>query len=309
MTLVTSALVRKIAPRASKNIVAELPAAANELLPKYGINTPKRIALFFANTLTETGGWRRLDENLNYSAKRLRQVWPKRFPNMAVARQYERNPVKLANNVYGSRLGNKGHRGWGWKYRGRGFIQTTGAYNYNRVKKATGIDVMKNPALLQEVRSGLEAACIFWKQNGCNELADKGQITLCRKRINGGTHGLKSTIAYYKRVLPKVKGLDLTGQMAKDIGKSAGGGVGAGGAGAGGMASQGFDWGAMLAVALFCIVAGGIAGYIISKRKRDKEVKEGLKDAAKAEKEIEGLEDVPDERDIGPLDGSDMGDS
>jgi uncharacterized protein (TIGR02594 family) len=277
----TEGLIDRIAPRASNRIADPLPGLLNELLVKYEINKPKRIALFLANIMVETGGLKTLEENLNYSAKRLRQVWPTRFRTNAQAAKYANNPAALAQKVYGGRLGNN-KTSDGWLFRGSGFMQTTGRFNFNRVKEVTGIDVISNPDVLRDdVRVALEAACIFWKENGLNELADGTQITNARKRINGGTHGLKSVKKYYRKILPLVADIDLTRSLEKTVGPA----ILVGG---GGFAFDGvlpyLVIGAVVLIAAFLIIR--------SKRKRDDDVRQSLK-------QIEGLENLPGELDLG----------
>ena len=280
-------LLKLIAPRGKMKIVQPLAPALNSLLPRYQINTPRRIAMFLANILVETGGFRALEENLNYSAERLMKVWPKRFPTRAKAMKYARNPEKLANYVY-DRYGNVGHRGYGYKYRGRGFMQTTFVDNYRKVQRVTGLPVVDNPDLLAEVYNGLEAACIYWFESGCNELADAGKVKSVRKRINGGYHGLSMVQRNYKRVLPMVKDIDLSKADATA-------------AGAGGVTTAAMATAATQAdtnTALFWILAigavlavGAIAGFIGWRRKRKKEA-----NAEENLPEIEWGEDVPVER-------------
>jgi len=275
MTKFTFTLVQKIAPRGKYKITKDLAELLNKHLPKYGINNPKRITLFLANILTETGGFRALEENLNYSAKRIRQVWPSRFSSVAKAIPFAHNPERLANIVY-NRYGNVGHKGWGWKYRGRGFMQTTFVDNYQKVKDVTGIDVVSNPDLLKDVEMALIAACIYWKQSGCNALADAGKIRECRKKVNGGYHGLSTVNSYYRKVLPLVADIKLD----KDVEGVAGGAVvttvGVG------VAQPTF----LLPIIVFGLVA--LVGVIVyKKRKRKKDVQQALGF-------IEGMEDIPD---------------
>ena len=277
----TEGLLRQIARRGANHIMEPLPGLLNRHLPKYGITSPRRIALFMANIMVETGGLKTLEENLNYSARRLTQVWPRRFPTLEAAKPYANNPEGLANLVY-DRYGNRGHGGWGWRYRGRGFMMTTFVDNYVQVKQATGIDVVSNPSKLLDVETALIAACVYWKSRGCNELADSGDVKECRRRINGGLHGLSHVRTYYKKILPLASDLDLSSTNVK---------FGAGGAaalvGGGAVAEQtGGSW-------LIPVVALGIfiafAAFLAmrsSRRKRD--VQEALRST-------EGSEDVPDQ--------------
>lgn len=266
-TKFTTALIKKMAPRSNNTLAQQFPELLNELLPRYKINTPKRIAMFMARGLVETGELKRLDENLNYSAKRLMQVWPSRFKTLSHARKYERNPEKLANLVY-NRYGNRGHKGWGWKYRGRGFFQTTFVDNYRIVQTVTGLPVVSNPDLLRVARTAIEAACIYWAKKNCNALADAGNLRQVVKVINGGTHGLTQTRNYYRKILPMVREFDLTNNVR--IMSSAAGASAVSGA----VATEGW-----IAVGIIIVAVVLISGYIgYRKYRRQKDV-----DAALAE--------------------------
>lgn len=112
---------------------------------KYGITDPLHQAAFLAQIGVESGALTQLTENLNYSAARLRQVWPSRFKSDAIAQQYAGNPQALANYVYGSRMGNQPGTEDGWNYRGRGLKQLTGRDNYAEYQRASGVPVLANP--------------------------------------------------------------------------------------------------------------------------------------------------------------------
>ncbi|HMG35355.1 MAG TPA: glycoside hydrolase family 19 protein [Blastocatellia bacterium] len=174
----------------------------NQAMEKFEINTSARAAAFLAQLAHESGQLNRLVENLNYSAERLMQVWPKRFPSMDVAKRYERNPEKLANFVYASRLGNGDETsGDGWKYRGRGLIQVTGRSNYEAGAKALELPIDENPDLLTTSDPAAESAAHFWQSRGLNEIADAqtdASFVTITKRINGGTAGLAERQAFWK---------------------------------------------------------------------------------------------------------------
>jgi putative chitinase len=169
------------------------------LMIRYGIDNETRIAMFLGQVAHETQGLTRLEENLYYTtARRLMQVWPTRFKSAGYAQQFTRNPQKLANKVYGGRLGNTGPND-GWLYRGSSCKMTTGKYNYGRVEKYTGLPVVENPDLLRQFPEALEAACVFWADNNLNRFADAGDIVRLTKAVNGGTHGLKDRRIYTDR--------------------------------------------------------------------------------------------------------------
>lgn len=201
MRPVTLADLNKIGGTSRAALRKELVAAINKHCPKYGIDTQKRMSMFLAMAAPETGGFKKLEESLSYSAKRLKEVWPRRFTTNAKARQYANNPQKLANYVYGNRLGNKGRPNAGWMYRGSGLFQTTGYDNFLAVEKVTGLPVTKRPDILRNADEGVEAACIFWKQNKLERYADKGDVRGCRIKVNGGTNGLAHSRKAYKKAV------------------------------------------------------------------------------------------------------------
>ena len=154
-----------------------------------------RAAHFFAQTAHESGGFKAFSENLNYGAKGLRGIFGKYFPTDALARQYERQPQKIANRVYANRMGNGPETsGDGWKYRGRGALQLTGKDNYKAFSDYIGRpDVMDNPDLVAGELC-FESALWFFDRNKLWSICDQGiadsAILALTKRINGGTHGL-----------------------------------------------------------------------------------------------------------------------
>lgn len=191
IVMITVQHLQKIAGTRSRvPLMDQLVAAFNKYAPRYGVTEKARIVQFLANVSVETGGFRHLEENMNYSAKRLRQVWPSRFKTDAQAAKYANNPQALANYVYGSRLGNRGKPNAGWLYRGSGPGQVTGYSNFLKIEKATGIPFTESPGLMREPDSGMKGALILWQSWGLNEMADKGETDAIRKRWNGGTHGL-----------------------------------------------------------------------------------------------------------------------
>jgi len=172
-----------------------------ETFEKYGINTEKRQAAFIGQCMHESGGFKLLEENLNYSAKALMATWPSRFPTEEMANQYARNPEKIANKVYGGRMGNADESsGEGWKYRGRGIKQLTGKENYQRCSEALGVDLVENPDLLLDPKYATLSAGWFWNKHNLNDLADKSDIETMTKRINGGLLGLDARKAAISKV-------------------------------------------------------------------------------------------------------------
>ena len=167
--------------------------------------TPQRAAHFFGQTAHETGEYKTFSENLNYSSDGLKKIFGKYFPNN-LNESYAKQPEKIANRVYGSRMGNGDETsGDGWKYRGRGALQLTGKANYEAFSKFLNKpEIMTNPDLVSTDYS-FESAIFFFEKNKLWEICDKGvnkdTILALTKRINGGTHGLEDrvtkTMKYY----------------------------------------------------------------------------------------------------------------
>jgi putative chitinase len=183
-----------------------IPDAVIQMIPdtaaKFQINTPLRLAHFLAQCGHESGGFRATQENLNYSAKGLNGIFKKYFPTEASAAAYARNPQKIANKVYGGRMGNGLEAsGDGYKFRGRGYIQLTGKDNYTAFGKAIGEDICANPDKVASTYALLSAAWFFSK-NGLHKMADGGAtdavVTSITKRVNGGTIGLADRIKHFK---------------------------------------------------------------------------------------------------------------
>jgi putative chitinase len=170
--------------------------------------TPERAAHFFAQTSHESGGFKVFSENLNYSAQGLQGIFGKYFPGN-LEESYARQPEKIANRVYASRMGNGDEAsGDGWKFRGRGALQTTGKDNYSQfAKHLEKPEIMENPDLVA-TEYAFESAIFFFDKNKLWDICDKGvnkdTILALTKRINGGTHGLadreEKTLKYYTYV-------------------------------------------------------------------------------------------------------------
>jgi putative chitinase len=156
---------------------------------KYAISTPKRQAAFIGQCAHESGNFKVLQENLNYSAEGLMKTWPSRFPTKEIANQYARQPAKIAGKVYNGRLGNTSEEEAA-KYLGRGLIQLTGKENYANCGSGIGVDLLSNPDLLSTPEYAALSAGWFWNKKGLNSLADSEDIETMTKRINGGLIGL-----------------------------------------------------------------------------------------------------------------------
>lgn len=165
---------------------------------RYQIDTPRRVAHWLAQLHHESAGFMRLVENLNYSAERLMVVWPGRFPTLSSAKPYARNARALANKVYGGRMGNDKPDD-GWRYRGRGWTMITGKDNYEAYGKLIGVDLVANPEMAGEPDTAARIAAAFWSSKGLNLLADKDELAVITKRINGGLTGLPDRRRQYAR--------------------------------------------------------------------------------------------------------------
>jgi len=176
--------------------------ALSEILPEYEITTPQRVAAFLAQCAHESGGFVFLKENLNYKAASLRRVFPKYFPDDAIAAQYAGKGEMIANRVYANRMGNGPEEsGDGFRYCGRGLIQLTGKNNYTFFAGSLDIPVEEASEYLQTFEGAVQSACFFWEQNKLNQWADAGDILTLTKRINGGTIGLEDRIKHYEHAL------------------------------------------------------------------------------------------------------------
>jgi putative chitinase len=174
----------------------------NDTFEKYQINTPKRQACFIGQTMHESGGYKFLRENLNYSAKALMNTWPSRFPDMDTAEKYERNPSKIAGKVYAGRMGNTTEEE-AQKYIGRGLIQLTGKENYKNCGDGIGVDLLNNPDLLSEPKYAALSAGWFWNKRNLNQYADSNPMDIVdmTKKINGGVIGLEDRKAKINKVI------------------------------------------------------------------------------------------------------------
>jgi putative chitinase len=175
-------------------------APLEETFVKYDISTPQRQACFIGQCAHESGNFKTLQENLNYSAEGLMKTWPSRFATKEIADRYARNPAKIAGKVYNGRLGNTSEEEAA-QYLGRGLIQLTGKENYANCGTALDIDLVGNPTLLIEPRYAALSAGWFWNKKGLNALADALDIETMTKRINGGLIGLDDRKAKIVKVL------------------------------------------------------------------------------------------------------------
>jgi putative chitinase len=178
------------------SVIAQIPETA----AKFNITTNLRLAHFLAQCSHESGGFKAVSENLNYSVDGLKKIFPKYFPGN-IAESYARNPEKIASKVYGGRMGNGDETTKeGFKFRGRGYIQLTGKQNYTNFAKFIGEDTVSNPDLVA-TKYPLASAAFFFDTNKlwsiCDKGADDSTVTAVTKRVNGGTIGLSDRIKHF----------------------------------------------------------------------------------------------------------------
>jgi putative chitinase len=179
-------------------VIAQIPDTA----AKFNITNTLRLAHFLAQCGHESGGFRAVQENLNYSSKGLMSIFKKYFPTTQLAESYARKPEKIASRVYANRMSNGDEAsGEGWKFRGRGYIQLTGKANYTLFDKQVPEDILSNPDLVA-TKYPLMSAAFFFNSNRlwtiCDKGADEATITALTRRVNGGTIGLADRIKHFK---------------------------------------------------------------------------------------------------------------
>ena len=184
------------------HIGAEWVDALNETFARFNLTTNNQKAMFIGQCSHESGNFRLLQENLNYKAATLMKLWPKRFPSLEFAKQYEKNPKKIANSVYASRMGNRDEAsGDGYRFRGRGALQCTGHSTYFHAGTALGVDFVMQPDLVATPKYAALTAGWFWETHKLNPPADALDYTKVTKIINGGTIGLDDRIKHVQHAL------------------------------------------------------------------------------------------------------------
>jgi len=194
--------IKALETKIPESVLEQIP----EVIQKFKIDTPARLSHFLSQCAHESGNFKFVKENLNYSAKGLMSVFKKYFPNETLAKQFERKPNAIANRVYANRMGNGDfNSGDGSKFKGRGYIQLTGKDNYSAFDKVVEENILEDPDLVA-TKYPLLSAAWFFEKNNLFKICDKGatpEVVLeLTKRINGGTHGLidrqKKFDAFYK---------------------------------------------------------------------------------------------------------------
>ena len=185
-------------------VIAQIPDTA----AKFGITNTLRLAHFLAQCGHESGGFKAVSENLNYSADGLKKIFPKYFPGN-LNESYARQPEKIAARVYGGRMGNGDEASKdGFRFRGRGYIQLTGKANYTSFDKFVEDDILGNPDLVS-TKYPLASAAWFFNNNKlwtiCDQGATDAAVTAVTKRVNGGTIGLADRIKHFKEYYALLK--------------------------------------------------------------------------------------------------------
>lgn len=180
--------------------------AALEILPKYEITTANRIAGFFAQCGHESMNFTVLSENLNYRAETLEKLFSKYFSKAGRnAADYAKQPEKIANIIYGGRMGNV-QEGDGYRFRGRGVVQLTGRDNYTAFGKSVGMTAEQVIDYVTTKKGALESACWYWNSRNINAACDANDIVKMTKLVNGGTIGLDDRKKHYEQALAVLGG-------------------------------------------------------------------------------------------------------
>ena len=197
ITPVTGLNIEKLKGHIPDSVISQIPDTAK----KFNITNNLRLAHFLSQCGHESGGFKAVSENLNYSSDGLKRTFGKYFPGN-LSESYAKQPEKIASRVYGGRMGNGDELSKeGYKFRGRGYIQLTGKSNYTSFTKFIGEDCVSNPDLVA-TKYPLASAAFFFDSNKLWSICDKGSddttVTAVTKRVNGGTIGLADRIKHFK---------------------------------------------------------------------------------------------------------------
>jgi putative chitinase len=200
--MLTKVQIKTLFPRASTAHGDSFFALHGALFTQFGIGQNLfRLHFFLAQIGHESGGLSIERENMNYSAKRMTEVWPSRFPTEAAAAPYAHNPEKLGNFVYGGRMDNgPPASGDGFRYRGRGYVQLTGKEAYLDVGNACGLGLVADPDLVYTPANALRVALGFWKWKDANAVCDTGDFKAVTRKVNGGLTGFPDRLAWLDKV-------------------------------------------------------------------------------------------------------------
>ena len=191
-------LIRRMSPGAKSEIVAAIVDHIDQL-SYFHLDTKLRSGHLFAHMSVETQGFTRLEENLNYTAARLVEVWPSHFDSIAAAEPFAHNPKALAIKVYGARMGNIPGSQDGWTFRGQGGLDTTGRDNTARLAKHLGVNVTQAASWLIDPLHMFQCACATFVLLDAEIAADRGDLEGSTRAVNGGLNGLKDREEALKR--------------------------------------------------------------------------------------------------------------
>ncbi len=213
----TEEQIKLLSPRARPEL-AKAIIDAKPVLRKNSISTKNRIAHFLVQIAVETGGFRFIEENLDYKSERLLQVFGSRVTREE-ALKLAGKPRETANHIYGDRLGNRGRNtNDGWDYRGAGFLQITGRDNYGRIGAISKLPFQDKPALARIPREGMMASAAYWSANGLNTMSDVGDLKAIRIKING-----KKALGYQESKLWRRRAMEVFGISDNQMGQETGG--------------------------------------------------------------------------------------
>ena len=211
MTFDWQKALRAVAPDANSTLVASLARGFEKEVDRTkSLCTRNRVAFLIGQMAVETQGFTKLDENLNYTAKRLTQVWPKRFPTLAAAAPYAMNPRALANKTYNGRMGNRPDSDDGYFFRGCGGLHHTGRDEHKTRAANIGVSILDFGVLMRDPNQGeliLRAAISYVDDRGAWDEMDHGDVTAVTLAVNGGTNGLEDRRLYTRRALAAVQNL------------------------------------------------------------------------------------------------------
>jgi putative chitinase len=196
---ITLELLQALCPKTKQAVLVQYVDALNDVAEYYDMyDNPRRVAGFLAQVAHESGGFNFVKENLNYGAKGLMTTFKKYFPSEELAKQYERQPEKIANRVYANRMANGDESsGDGYRFCGRGLIQLTGRANYTKFAQDLGISIEETVQYLETPAGAVSSAGWFWDNNNLNQYCDSDDFVTLTKRINGGTIGLEDRQHHY----------------------------------------------------------------------------------------------------------------
>jgi putative chitinase len=202
-SMITLEILKALCPKTKETVLKKYATALHEVAEYYDMyDNHKRAAAFLAQTAHESGGFNFVKENLNYSAKGLVGTFKKYFKDEATAKAYERQPEKIANRVYASRMANGDEAsGDGYRFCGRGLIQLTGRANYTKFAEDLGISVEETVNYLETPEGAVSSAGWFWDNNDLNKFCDNDDFVGLTKRINGGTIGIEDRKHHYELAL------------------------------------------------------------------------------------------------------------